>query len=136
MTEDSIKYDESAKTYTITSPAAQLTSCRIDYIDQYDNSKTACGADWDGARQLAQYEAIGDFVKDSIEGGILDRAQKQAQQTLGNFIQLLYKSVVGTDVIVKINFKANNASSIPSSCNPNPPQGWVYDEATKVWTKP
>lgn len=136
LAEDSISYDEATKTYTITLPAAQLTSCRVDYIDQYDNSTTACSADWDAARQLAQYEAISEFAKDSLEGGILDRAQKQAQLTLGNFVQFLHRAGVGSEATVKIVFDKSKSSPIPSSCSPQPPQGWVYDEAAKIWTKP
>ena len=136
LTEDSISYDEAIKTYTITLPAAQLTSCRVDYIDQYDTSTTACSADWDAARQLAQYEAISEFAKDSLENGILNRAQKQAQLTLGDFVQFLHRAGVGSEATVKIVFDKSKSSPIPSSCSPQPPQGWVYDEAAKIWTKP
>jgi hypothetical protein len=135
LSEGSISYDEATKTYTINLPAAQLTSCRVDYIDQYDTSTTACSTDWDAARQLAQYDAIQEFAKDSLDGGILDRAQKQAQLTLGNFIQMLHRASVGSDVTVKINFDKSNTSPIPSSCNPEPPPGWVYDATSNVWTK-
>ena len=136
LTEDSVRYDEATKMYTITLPAAQLTSCRVDYIDQYDNSTTVCSADWDAARQLAQYEAISEFAKESLEGGILDRAQKQAQLTLGNFVQFLHRAGVGSEATVKIVFDNSKSSPIPSSCSPQSPQGWVYDETAKVWTKP
>lgn len=136
LTEDSVSYDEAANTYTLNLPAAQLTSCRIDYIDQYDTSTTACSADWDAARQLAQYAAMNDFVTDSVAGGILERAQRQAQITLGNFIQYLHKASVGTDVTVKINFDGSPVPALPASCSPTPPQGWVYNAGDNTWSKP
>lgn len=136
LKEDGVTYDAETNTYTLNLPAAQLTSCRIDFIDQYDTSTTACSADWDAARQLAQYNATNEFVTDSVEGGILDRAQKQAQLTLGNFIQFLHKAATGNDAQVKINFDPSKASPLPASCSPQPPQGWVFDAASNVWTKP
>jgi hypothetical protein len=136
LTENDVHFDGATTTYNVMLPAAQVTSCRIDYIDQYDYSKTACGADWDAVRQLAQYDATIKFRDDVIKGGILDRAQKQAQLTLGNFIQLLHKQGFGTEANVKISFDTNKSSPIPQSCNPEPPQGWVYDATGGSWTKP
>lgn len=135
LKENGVSYDAETNTYTLTLPAAQLTSCRIDYFEQYDRSTTTCG-DWETAEQLAKYDAMNEFVDDTIEGGILDRAQTQAQLTLGNFIKFLHKAATGNDAEVKINFDTSNASTLPASCSSEIPAGWVYDAASNVWARP
>ena len=56
--EDALSYDAARETYVLTLPATQLTSCRIDYIQQYDWSVSTCNPDWDNARLLANYETL------------------------------------------------------------------------------
>jgi Protein of unknown function (DUF4230) len=129
LSEADVQYDQISNTYTVTLPAAQLTSCRIDFIRQYERSLTACPVDWDEARLLANYEAINEFRNDSVEGGIIDRAEREAQITLGNFIHLL------TGATVNIVFKSESSAAFPTSCIPDIPEGWVLDEATYTWSK-
>lgn len=129
ITDADLQYDETTNTYTVTLPAAQLTSCRVDFIRQYERSLTACPVDWDEARLLANYEAVSGFRTDALENGILDRAQREAQVALTNFIHLL----TGSDV--KIVFKTDTSAQLPASCTPDSPAGWVLDAATNAWTK-
>ncbi len=129
ITVQDIQYDQKTNTYTVSLPAPQLTSCRVDFIRQYDRSLTVCPVDWDEARLLANYEAITEFSADAIEGGIKDRAQQEARITLGNFIHML------TGATVNITFKTDTAK-LPSSCTPDSPAGWVLDPTTQTWTKP
>jgi hypothetical protein len=135
VTQDDILYDADAKKYTITLPAPELTSCRIDYIRQYEGSLIAppCTADWDGARLIASHRAILDFRQDAVEGGILDRAEQQAGLVVGNFVQAL-----NPDDEVEVIFRESQASpdgnaSYPSSCEPPLLPGWVFNEATGSW---
>ena len=45
MDKDDVSYDSTMNTYTLRLPAPNITSCRIEYIDQYDGSLTLLPAD-------------------------------------------------------------------------------------------
>src|SRR5690606_20062539 len=89
ITDANIVYDEVRDRYTLILPAPQITSCRIEFIRQYDRSTTACPVDWDEARMLAQVVALEDFREDAIEGGILQRAEREAAVALDSFVEAL-----------------------------------------------
>lgn len=129
ITADDIRYDAVRDTYVVTVPAPQLTSCRVDYIRQYDRSTTACTVDWDEARLLANYIALLDFRDDAIEGGILQRAESETRIVLGNFVQM----VTGSEV--EIVFDSTNQTAFPPSCQPAAPGGWYQDPTTGAWTR-
>ena len=129
ITDDSIEYDAATETYTIHLPAPQLTSCRIDYIRQYNRSTTVCNVDWDGARVIANYKALNNFRDDALEGGILQRAEVEARLVIGNFVGAL------TGSRVNIEFAETETTAVPSSCVPPVPEGWTYLEATDEWVK-
>ncbi len=129
ITEDNIQYDVLTNTYRLRLPAAQLTSCRVDFIRQYDRSTTACAVDWDEARLLANFGALVEFRDDSLEGEITARAEREARMVLGNFVSLL------TGAQVEIVFEGSDTAILPPSCQPEIPQGWSYDETTRQWTK-
>ncbi|MGQ9908769.1 MAG: DUF4230 domain-containing protein [Candidatus Flexifilum sp.] len=129
LTASDIQYDALRNTYVIALPAPALTSCRVDYIRQYDRTTTACNVDWDEARFLAQYTALIDFRDDAIEGGILTRARSEARDVIANFISLT------TGANVEVNFREpTQPVPLPPSCQPDPPQGWVQN-ASGTWTR-
>jgi len=109
--------------YTIQLPAPQLTSCRIEYITQYDGSFTLCGANWDTVRQLAQYEAMAHFVAEAKENGILARAQEEARYVVENFVSGLTGRHVRAEFI-----EQETEMPLPQSCQSIIPSGWVKDE--------
>jgi hypothetical protein len=129
VTEDDVSYNAATDTYTLSLPAAQLTSCRVDFIRQYDRTTTACSVDWDEARMLANYTSLVEFRDDALEGGILNRAQQEARLVLGNFVQLL------TGSNVEIVFKPPDGAAMHASCQPEVPQGWVFNPDTGAWIK-
>lgn len=124
-----LAYDSARETYVLTVPQPELTSCRVDYIRQYDRSFTTCSIDWDEARLLANYMALTDFRDDAVEGGIIDRAESEARLVLGNFVRLL------TGHQVEIVFKPSETPVVPPSCQPDSPQNWSYDPNSTVWRK-
>lgn len=124
-----LAYDSARETYVLIVPEPQLTSCRVDYIRQYDRSFTTCSVDWDEARLLANYMALSQFRDDAVEGGIIDRAETEARLVLGNFVRLL------TGHPVEIVFEPPEATVMPASCQPDSPQSWLYDPNTNVWRK-
>jgi Protein of unknown function (DUF4230) len=125
-----LTYDSARETYVLTVPQPELTSCRVDYIRQYDRSFTTCAVDWDEARLLANYMALNSFRDDAVEGGILDRAETEARLVLGNFVRLL------TGHPVEIVFAPPPEATVtPPSCQPDQPAGWLYDPNTNVWRK-
>jgi hypothetical protein len=126
--EDDIRFDTVRSVYVVTVPAPQLTSCRVDYIRQYDRSTTACTVDWDEARLLASYTALIDFRDDAVEGGILNRAENETRLVLGNFIKL----VTGSSVEIVFD---ETQQPLPPSCQPALPDGWFQDPATGGWTR-
>lgn len=130
ITSESITYDETTDTYTINAPAPVITSCRIDYIRQYERSggNPTCGVDWDDLRLLAQYTTTIDFAEDTIEGGILNRAERESTLLLDSFVHSL------TGSTVNIVYEPSDADSpLPSSCIPQLPQGWSYDAEQDAW---
>jgi hypothetical protein len=129
ITDESIDYDPVAEVYTIYLPAPQLTSCRIDFIRQYNRSTTICNVDWDGARVIAGYKALTGFRDDALEGGILERAKIEARLVIGNFASALNGNRV------HIEFDETATTALPASCVPPIPEGWTYLEATDEWVK-
>ncbi|MEO8392954.1 MAG: DUF4230 domain-containing protein [Chloroflexota bacterium] len=126
---NNLGYDATKDSYTLIVPEPQLTSCRIDYIRQYDWSATLLNVDWDEARLMANYMALVDFREDAIKGGILERAQAETQLVLGNFV----RAVSGHPV--DIVFQKPETPVTPPSCEPDPPAGWVFFPDTNVWNK-
>lgn len=124
-----LRYDATRGVYVLMVPEPQLTSCRVDYIRQYDRSFTTCAVDWDEARLLANYMALTQFRDDAIEGGILTRAEAETQLVLGNFVRLL------TGHPVEVLFRQPEATVVPPSCQPEMPQNWGYDPNSNVWRK-
>jgi hypothetical protein len=118
--ENSLTYDQRRESYVLIVPAPELTSCRVDYIRQYDRTFTTLGVDWDEARLLASYMALTEFRDDAIEGGILTRAEAETQLVLGNFVRVL------TGHPVEIIFQPPETPVIPASCQPETPAGWTY----------
>ena len=127
ITEENVNYDTAADLYTVRVPAAELTSCRVDFIRQYNRSTTICNVDWDEARLIAQYMALADFRDDALEGGILDRAELEARLVLSNFISAL------TGSNVQIVFEEPETTNYPASCIPETPDGWVFNESENAW---
>ena len=128
---DQIVYNALTDTYTITLPAPRLISCSVDYIDQYAASTTLCNVDWDSARQIGQYIALQQFREDALESGLLDRARRQAELVVGNFVGSL------TGSRVQITFETvDGAAALPPSCQPPLPGNWTYDNTTQTWTQP
>jgi hypothetical protein len=127
---DAVQYDETTDTYTITVPAPIITSCRMDFIDQYSQRTTliGCNPSWDDARQIAQYEGMIDFRNSAIEGGILRRAQLDAETVLTNFVGAL------TGSNVQIVFEPAS-STFPANCNPEAPRNWTFDPVSGAWTR-
>lgn len=129
ITDESVIYDAGSNTYTIHLPAPQLTSCRIDFIRQYNRSTTICNVDWDGARVIAGYQALVGFRDDALESGILERAKIEARLVIGNFVDAL------TGSRVMIVFDETGTTALPASCAPPVPDGWTYLEESGQWVK-
>lgn len=128
INDDSISYSLFSG-YTIEAPAPQITSCRIEYIEQYDGSSTFCRTNWDVVRRLAQHHAMENFVDDAIENGILDRAKERAAYVIENFVI----GLTGKPVIVEFIDPAHEME-LPSSCESSVPHGWAFDEESSTWS--
>ncbi len=116
--EEDIHFQNDA--YTLSLPAPTITSCRIEHIDQNQHSFTLLSADWDMVRQLAQHDAITKFAREMIEAGILQRAEKEAELQMGDFVNKL------TGNAAQIEFKAREGElDLPISCQPITPSGWA-----------
>lgn len=126
---EDITYDSSTGILTIRLPAPELTSCRINFIRQYERSTTVCGVDWDEIRIIANVAAIEDFRTDAIENGLLVRAKHEASIALETFVRAL------TGNAVQIVFEEVANPTYPVSCQGQAPQGWTYDTESNNWTK-
>lgn len=119
INENDVEYDESNDLYTLILPPPIITSCRMEYIRQYDRSNTFCEVDWDAARRIAEHESMSNFANDMVEGGILDRARLEATVQMSTFVSAL----TGSRVLV--NFAESEEEVVlPYSCAPKPPDGW------------
>ena len=127
---DNIQYNPLTNAYTLTLPAPTITSCRIEYIRQYERSGSnpTCGTDWDTVRLLAQYEATKLFASDTIEAGILSRAEHETTILMQSFVGAL----TGSEVNI-IYAEITSENQLPTSCNPQLPRGWSFDEETQMW---
>jgi len=124
LTEENIRYDSERDMYVITIPPPQLTSCRVDYIRQYERSFTTCNVDWDEARLIAQYLTLIQFRDTAVEGGILRRAESETRLVLGNFIRLVTGSEVEI-VFTDSSLSTDEPDSLyPPSCSPDMPAEW------------
>lgn len=130
--EDSVLFNEESDTITIRLPKPQLTSCRVDYIRQYQQSRTVCGTDWDEARMLAQHMAVVQFRDDAITNGIIDRAEQQSQIILTQFIQ----AITGKNVEIVFDETIGTNSSATSACQPSLPNQWNYNSEINEWQQP
>lgn len=128
---EDVAYNAETNTYSLALPAPELTSCRVDFIRQYNRSFTTCAIDWDEVRTLASYNAILEFRDTSIETGILDRAQIEAQGVLTQFLTTL------TGATVNITFRppSDAETEPPSSCQPQAPPGWNFNPQTSIWNR-
>lgn len=125
--ENSISYNALTDTYTLELPAPQITSCRIEYIRQYEQQVgAACSVDWDNARLLAQHVAMTEFAEDALAGGILERAARETDLLMSNFV----KALTGGEAEVTF---IEAESILPPSCVPDLPFGWMRDDETGAW---
>jgi len=130
ITDRNISYTEVSNTYTITVPYPQITSCRIEYIRQYDTSSNfGCSPNWDEVRVLAQNVAMNGFVEDALSKGVLERAERENTILMQSFVNAL------TDANVDIEYTSQGDPDefLPASCQPELPPGWSYDTQLGKW---
>ena len=128
LDEDDVTYDWATDSITLHLPAPGITSCRIEYIRQYDNSRTLCNVDWDEVRILAHHEAIHSFVDRVLEEGLLERAEDQAEVIMGSFVSSF------TGKPVNVDFEAVKSKlELPSSCEPDTPNAYSFDDENNEW---
>ena len=133
ITEDSITYDATTDTYTITVPAPIITSCSIDMIDQYERALAipTCSVNWDDARQIAQYRALEEFRDEALEGGLLDTAEREADFALSSFVTAL----TGSNVQIVFDDTGRTLAERGVNCDPQPPRDWERDLETGEWVR-
>ncbi|NDJ60916.1 MAG: DUF4230 domain-containing protein [Chloroflexi bacterium] len=125
LEEEDIRYDALRNQYTLTVPAPHLTSCFVAVERYADTLPMTCGADWEAVRRLATYTATHELREDAIEGGILERAERETSASLAQFVGTLL------DANVEIVFEKPDEYVIDASCMPPLPAGWGY--ADNVW---
>jgi hypothetical protein len=128
---DAITYDETTDTYTVLVPRPVVTSCYVEFIDQYERNRTGptCTVDWDDARQIAQYEALLSFRDDAVEGGLLATAERDARQALTTFIQ----GLTGSNVVIE--FVDVEGIDPMAACAPEIPADWAINAETGQWIR-
>ena len=128
LDEGSVSYDAWTQTYTLTLPSPEITSCRVEYIRQRDQTFTMCGADWDLVRIFGEFQVMDQFIEAALEERILEDAEDKSTDVLGDFTRTL------TGKKAHIQYAPRAATEqLPSSCQPTVPSGWVYDAADNVW---
>lgn len=116
--------------YILTLSPPILSSCRMEYIRQYDSSRTWCGTDWDMVRLLGQAQTMEEFVERTLEhSDILEQARRNTRVIVGSFVNAL----TGKKASVKFA-EQNGKPDLPPSCQPEIPSGWKFDKSSKTWS--
>lgn len=133
FTPENVIYDEVNNSYTLRLPAPTVTNCQLDPMEmiKYHDWGTSpiCSADWDEMRRLASYEALIKFRDRAVDEGIIERAERQADLVVSNFVSSL------TGATVNIEFVADDTVSYPRECMPQLPEPWIYNEDKKQWER-
>ncbi len=128
--QEDTSYDWNDETYSVQLPPPALTSCRVEYIRQYDSSRTWCGVDWDMVRLLGEAQSMQAFVDRSLDTDILGRAGQQASIIVGSFVHAL------TGSKTHITFAERDGDlKLPLSCQPEIPDGWQYSDESRTWSR-
>ena len=119
--------------YTIALPAPEISSCRIDYIEQYTQegggTPTCFANEWMDMGDIAKGLFIERFQNEALhDEDILGRAGEQAELVLGNLVREM------TGSRVNIEFADSPPINIPDSCKPETPAGWDINDEGK-WIK-
>jgi hypothetical protein len=81
-------------------------------------------------RVLAQYESMSLFTQDTLQGGILERAERETTLLMQSFVEALSGSKV------EIAYAAPDAEpTLPPSCIPQIPRGWSLSAENHEWVK-
>ena len=126
--EDSVTYNSNSQTYTLTLPAPELTSCRIEYIRLIKVSFSMCNPDWDRARTLAEVQVMREFVDESLEDGLLEEAEERSDLILGDFV----RTFTGKRVNVTFEKQGRNPRR-DASCSNFSTGSWHYSKAQNFW---
>lgn len=106
-------------TCTLIVPHPTITNCTIVRLRQTNPSKTVGGRDWELLEELGRYEAIGLFIDDVKELGILDKAKDETKLILGEFVS----GLKGKPVEIIIDEPPEQLVS-GDTCRPESPYGW------------
>jgi len=69
------------------------------------------------------------FIERAIERDILGKTETHAEIVLGSFVHAL------TGSRAHITFDEREGEPVlPSSCRPEPPEGWRFDENSSTWS--
>ncbi len=126
---DNVRYDAENGAIHLTLPPPMVTTCNIEHIDQNEHSVTVFQRDWDAVRQLAEFEAIQQFLQDALEGGILEEAKSEIRERLGSFLNSL------TGSRVHIDFAEGASAALGDTCLPDAPDGWQVDADSGDWRR-
>ena len=125
-----VVHEEEGDSWILQLPPPELTSCRIDYIRQYERTFTLCRKDWDEYRLLAESVVLPKIVDEALAEGILDTAEQEASFALGSFLRALTGSSN-----IHIEFRDEPVADLPASCTRELPPGWQFDEDSDSWVK-
>ncbi|MDE0608687.1 MAG: DUF4230 domain-containing protein [Anaerolineaceae bacterium] len=128
-----VSHDNGTNAWILNLGAAQVHSCRIDYIMQHDHTFTLCRQGWDDYRLLAEYDALKEIRDQVLLDGLLPQAELVAEEVLANFV----KAVTGSDE-VRVSFESEEVpqpQDFPDSCLRDLPDGWKFDEESDSWVR-
>lgn len=124
--EGNIRYQFLGHSYTVTAPKPVISSCRVEYIRQYDQRGGGTAFcfhnNWQEMRDIGEALAMEHFVQEALESGILEKAERQSKLVLGNFINRL----TGANANIEYEDRTTDPA-IPDSCQLDVPSGWEQD---------
>ena len=126
--QEDTSYDYFSDTYTVRVAPPEITSCRISYVDQYDQSQRPffCGTDWGELKILAEIQAMPAFVERALQRDILEKAESQADIVLGSFVHAL----TGSRALITFAEREGDLE-LPESCRPEKPADWQFDQESR-----
>jgi hypothetical protein len=69
------------------------------------------------------------FASDTLEAGIIGRAERETTLLMTSFIEAL----TGSQVEIDYRPSGGTETRIDSSCRPQLPRGWAFDDEINQW---
>lgn len=116
--------------YEVRLPKAELLSCSMSPVQDVDRS-TSITADWDSAKQLAEYMLMQQAVREAIDdNNLFAVARANAREAINDLI-----AQINGDIRLTYVFLESETTHIDDTCQIREPLLWEYNAEEQSWRK-